>query len=176
MLNISYSAAYDPYHTAFRFLMLLRASSEGPKPYDWLRISDFYLCFPKRLSDFSAPRKVTGLQGRIRRLVKSLPDVHYASLPESRDLFERMKVIQDTALSALSKKNLVSYDMSGGQRMVRLGIEEIPEPLLSAVNGAITKNQALLEILAQDFVQIETLGIGGLKDRSDLEEYQYDTV
>ncbi|SDF48099.1 hypothetical protein SAMN04488567_0463 [Limimaricola pyoseonensis] len=60
--------------------------------------------------------------------------------------------------------------------MVRLGIEEIPEPLLSAVNGAITKNQALLEILAQDFVQIETLGIGGLKDRSDLEEYQYDTV
>lgn len=176
MLNISYSAAYDPYHTAFRFLTLLRASSKEPKNYDWLRISDFYLCFPKRLSEFSAPRKVPGLQGRISRLVRSLPDVHYASLPESRVIFERMAIIQDTALSALSKKDMVSYSLSGNQRMVALGNQEISEPLVSEVDSAIAKNQSLLKILAEDFVEIEALGSGGLKDRSGLEEYQYDTV
>ncbi|WP_416153216.1 ABC-three component system middle component 5 [Sulfitobacter sp. OXR-159] len=79
-------------------------------------------------------------------------------------------------LSALSKKDMVSYSLSGNQRMVAHGIQEVPEPLLSEVDSAIAKNQPLLEILAEDFVEIEVLGPGGLKDRSGLEEYQYDTV
>lgn len=56
MINISYVAAYDPYHTILRMMAIIdRVSS--PIPVDTLRILDFYLCFPYRLQDYRAARE-----------------------------------------------------------------------------------------------------------------------
>lgn len=176
MLNISYSAAYDPYHTAFRFLNILSAAPQVRLNFDWLRIADFYFCFPERLSDFSPPRKVTGMQGRLNRYVKSLPDVHYAALPESSEIFQRMAIIQDTALSALCRERFVSLSLSGNQRFVTLDRENLSVPLRLRVDENIQRKSELLDFLTKDFLEIELLGPGGLKDRSGLGEFQYDTI
>jgi len=176
MLNISYSASYDPYHTAFRFLELLRSGACETIDYDWLKIADFYLCFPQRLSEFRAPRNISGLKKRINGLVKVLPDVHYAALPDSNVIFDRMSVVQDTALSTLSKQEIVTLSLLGNRRYISLQEAKIPQPLVEVLQAAADNQEELLKILSDDFLQIKILGPGGLKDRSGLGEFRYDTV
>lgn len=176
MLNVSYSASYDPYHTAFRFLTLLRFGDCEKYDYDWLRIADFYSCFPERLSEFRAPREISGLTKRINGLVRALPDVRYAALPESSVLFDRMSVVQDSALSALSKQEIVTLSTISNRRYVLLHESRIPQPLTEALNLATDKHKELLRILVDDFLQISVSGPGGLKDRSGLGEFRYDTA
>ncbi|AUR04580.1 hypothetical protein PhaeoP72_02628 [Phaeobacter inhibens] len=176
MLNISYSASYDPYHTAFRFLTLLQSRVSENADYDWLKIADFYLCFPHRLSEFRVPREINGMKKRINGLVRALPDVHYAALPDSNVLFDRMSVVQDTALSALSKQEIVRLSVLNNRRYVSLQTSSIPRPLAEDVHMAANNQTELLSILADDFLKIKILGPGGLKDRSGLGEFRYDTV
>lgn len=176
MLNISYAAAYDPYHTAFRFLTLLTMHANPRADYEWLRIADFYLCFPQRLTEFRAPRAINGLKSKINRVVKALPDASYASLPDSRTIFDRMSTIQETALSALNKQRIVALRPAGDRRLVVLEANRIPEVLVKTIEESSKRQQELLEILAVDLGKIEILGPGGLKDRSGLGDFQYDTV
>jgi hypothetical protein len=176
MLNLSYSASYDPYHTAFRLLVLLRGTGEVKVNYDWLRIADFYFCFPQRLSEFRPPRSVKGMQGRINGIIKMSPNAEYASLPDSNVLFERMELIQQTALSALSKQMIIKLSLEGNRRFVTLVSDKIPKPLLEELEKSSEEQGNLINVLTVDFQKIEILGPGGLKDRSGLGEFQYDTV
>ena len=79
MLNLSYSACYDPYNTIFRMSVLLSKSTTKSMLIETLKIADFFLCFPSRLEEIKPPNSVKGMRGRCNRVVRELKKINSKS-------------------------------------------------------------------------------------------------
>jgi hypothetical protein len=53
VIQLTYQAAFDPFHAIFRLLRLWSILKRRPLPHDTVRILDFYLLFPFRIGDFT---------------------------------------------------------------------------------------------------------------------------
>src|ERR1043166_3146296 len=92
MIQLSYQAAFDPLHTIYRDLRIFEAI--GPlKPLfvDHLRILDFYLLFPFKISSI----RLIPQHRRFRGLATDYENTQpYGNQPESVQIFDRMKPMQ----------------------------------------------------------------------------------
>jgi hypothetical protein len=174
MFSLTYSAAYDPYHTIFRFISFFRFVENGAKiDFESIRIADFYHSFPWLLADFPAYAKIAGFQKNKNKVVKEYPKTRFDKLPDNRLVFRRMLASQFAAKSALLKNgDWVSDD--GAVSFVTLATYN--RPLASAVDKYCAENSALLQFLGEKLVSVPLLGPGGLKDRSGLGEFRYDII
>lgn len=176
MLSLSYSASYDPYNTIFRMLAVLKRSEMQAMNIEVLSIADFFVCFPNRLSEIRPPNSVKGMRKRTNAVIKEAAATEYELLPASKILFERMDIIQETALSAMQANNLVNIEKHGANRVAKLSRLAIPETLVKNIDTFIQRNAALIDLVAQDFPAIQIAGPDGLKARTGLGEYMYDTL
>lgn len=175
MFTLSYSAAYDPFHTIFRFTAILLNSAESSQDFGVLQISDFYLCFPWLLADVSAPRSVQGFQKKRNAILRVYKPNSYDLTPAALTLFERMEPIQLAAFSAmLSKQFLVRESARKG--VLKLVPNMLSSRLLDEVDKYTNKNKELIEFLAIDLPKVPLAGKDGLKHRTGLKEHRYDNV
>lgn len=175
MFTISYSAAYDPYHTVFRFICALTSSSSNQIEYKKLRIVDFFVCFPWLLSEVKASRSVPGFLKSRNALVQRYPKNPYDVLPNSRSLFERMEPIHLAACSALISEGIAD-GLQPQFRDLKLTGGKIDEKLATSVNRFLDEKGDLVSFLVNELTLLSYSGVGGLKDRTNLAEYRYDDV
>jgi len=175
MFSLAYTPAYDPYHTVFRFLVLLTSSENQSLTYRSIRAADFFLCFPWSLKDVRAPRNIEGFARSRNALLKKYPKSSYDNFPSARVVFERMEMIQATAVSALAGAKMIDSDAVVSERLV-LNHAHIPRELKESVQNATAKSADLVEFLATSFPKMDERGKDGVFARSGLGEHSYDVV
>jgi len=176
MLNLSYSACYDPYNTIFRMSVLLSKSTTKSMLIETLKIADFFLCFPSRLEEIKPPNSVKGMRGRCNRVLRDLKKNQFEILPASEVLFDRMDIIQETSISAMYSKEIITISGEGDNRELFLAFDMLSSPLTEKIDNFSSLNTELVNLLAVDFNKIQVLGSNGLKARTGLGDYVYDTV
>lgn len=173
MTQLTYNEAFDPYHAVFRFLRLNLACDIGARlPFDTLRILDFYLLFPFRLQ---AMRLFAGDKGW-RKISKAYEDrAPYGTMPEDSTIFARMEPFQRAAATSLVRSgHLLSEAWDSNE--VQFTSESLPPPVAarcSAINAEMTD---IIDILCEIKARYPLGGRDGLKDRTGLLEYRYDSV
>lgn len=175
MFSLAYTPAYDPYHTVFRFLVLLSSSENQMLNYRSIRAADFFLCFPWSLKDVRAPRNIDGFARSRNALLKKYPQSSYDNFPSSRVVFDRMEMIQATAVSALAGAKMIDADAVSSERLV-LNREYVPKELMESVRNATSESADLVEFLANSFPKMDERGKDGVLARSGLGEHSYDVV
>jgi len=166
---IIYHPAYDLNHCAFRFITLLTDIKEHEINWETMQILDFYYVFPHLLADIHLPRNSIAT----KQMLKTVPEP-YESLPNPQRLMFGLKALHNEAARALVAKGLIDKD-SYLKNIIRLYAKRVPETL----NNQIVKNkkrktrwyQLLVEVLAKYPIN----GKDGLKDRTQLMEFRYDT-
>lgn len=176
MLSLSYSSCYDPYNTVFRMLAIIRNSTKSAIVIEALRISDFFLCFPTRVTEIRPPNTVQGMRGRCNRFTKNFVSSEFEILPSSNVLFERMDTIQAAALSAMHSKEMIKTVREASGVFVS-GVEtSFSDKLEADLKLYEEKNADLLHIVANDLPSIPISGPNGLKARTGLGRYEYDVI
>lgn len=175
MFSLAYTPAYDPYHTMFRFLVILTSSENQILTYKTVRAADFFLCFPWSLKDVRAPKNVEGFTRTRNSIVRKYTKSGYDNFPSARVVFERMEMIQATAVSALVGADMIdATDVASGRLTLRQ--EKVSSDLMAFVRSSAAKMPDLVQFLAVTFPKMEDFGKDGIFARSGLGEYSYDVV
>jgi hypothetical protein len=173
MIQLAYQPAFDPFHTVYRLLRLRAALPSALKlPRDHIRILDFYLLFPFRVSDITLQRHHLRFKKLADKYNRYRP---YGELPDDRVLFNRMLPIQSAAFDTLANKgfiNVAEYELGN----ISTTEASPPNALALAIEKANAEQSDLLEFLTTLATDYSLLGEKGLKDRSKLMEYAYDAV
>lgn len=173
MTQISYSEAFDPYHTIYRFIRSRDIFGYNERfHFDMVRILDFYLLFPFCIQDMS----LMSSDRTWRKVSKSYAWMEpYGGLRNETSVFTRMEVFQEVAMNTLANMNLVSPE-DWKNKIVRFQETELNEEIISRANQANSQMQDVIEILEQIKDRYPLRGKGGLKDRSGLLEFRYDAL
>lgn len=164
-----YNQAYDTYHTIFRMLLL---SSRILKPIevDKLRILDFYYVYPTELLDIKKPLG-------FKKYEKFLnPEINkYDRVMNPKRIFYKMNNIQLQAIKAL-----VAYGYFDSESFengtIKITNKKMSEELNFAIENAIKQNFNIISLLTGPLTEIDLYGHLGLKERTGLIEFRYDTI
>ncbi|UWQ32459.1 hypothetical protein K3555_18320 [Leisingera sp. M527] len=175
MFSLSYTSAYDPYHTVFRYLVLLNSAEGAWLPYRSARVADFFLCFPWALQDVKAPRDVKGFARHRNSLVKDYTPSSYERVPNDRVVFERMEVIHAAAVSALAGAKMIEANDLQNEEII-LNRDAISERMQEAIDLFTETHASLVDFLSTKLPQIDERGKDGIFARTRLGDYSYDIV
>lgn len=175
MFSLAYTPAYDPYHTVFRYIALLKSSEKHCLASRTLRVADFFVCFPWVMKELRAPRSLAGFVKQRNALVKKYQPTDYDVLPDHRIVFERMEPIQITAVSAMLGAQLITRDEDAAESTC-LQESRVSKEISSSVDSFIEEHGDLLEFLTDSLPQISIFGSDGIFARSGLGEHRYDVV
>lgn len=171
MTQITYQAAFDPFHTMFRILRLRETlPGDSPLPMDTIRIVDYFLVFPFRLNMISYRQ-----EHRSFRKVAALFDSRrpYGDLPDDWTLFGRMEPIQRAAISTLGHERVLDLELliDGQVSFLSRDIEKSLAERASQKNKTEFELMSVLRVLALDY---PLTGPDGLKRRTTLMDHRYD--
>lgn len=173
MIQITFQAAFDPFHTSFRLLRLLEMTKHmSGLTVDQIRILDFYMLFPFRASEI----RLNGGHRKYKRLSVEFSHLKpYGELPSSFVLFTRMQSIQIAALDTLVDGGYVERDQYGIQ-IVRRTDKILASEISERIEELNLEQSGLVEFIQVLASNYEIYGRDGLKSRTGLLEYRYDTV
>ena len=164
-----YHPLYDSYHSVFRMLQLLETTPQ--KEYDILRlrIMDFYLVFPSLIKQMSFPRDDV----KLKKFFKNLEA--YEEVKNPQVLFLRAEPYQMLACKYLEAMGLVDVEKMKDRVVLRTA-NALPEELANAVVKR-TENmpEEIISFLTTVVADLNMSGSKGLKTRTGLLEYRYDT-
>lgn len=173
MIQISYQPAFDPYHTMYRLIRILIACGDAASLLvDHVRILDFYLLFPFRISNI----RLVPQHRRFRSAALTYEDRRpYGSPPEDVLIFDRMKTMQLAALDTLATNGII--DQKDWQRGIVVRTKNpIPADLRARANSANAADSLLMEMIVALATEYSLLGRDGLKARTGLLEHRYDAA
>jgi hypothetical protein len=162
-----YHPALDPYHSAFRILHLL---AYDPKRYYDRRaicVLDFYAVFPQLIPTVRLPNQ----HARWRRLFSGRENPYWFN-GDRRLVFGQMRPLQETALDLLYAQGLID-NLQYSDGFVQIVLDEFRRVNLSEPSPPAGE---VLEFLVTVLGTFPFHGVGGLKDRTGLLEYRYDTA
>lgn len=163
-----YHPAFDAYHCVFRMMALMKLVPE--LEVDKARLLDFYLAFPSAINDIRLPS--TFAHGR--RLAKSLSNTYRDPL-NPKAAFRDMCQIQLTALRNIAALGLIDLNSFEQGIVKRLQSVATPERLGENLSRYLESQKEILSFLSSDLAQLPLRGLDGLKHRTALLEYRYDT-
>jgi hypothetical protein len=166
---LAYHPALDPYHATLRFLQILNYG-DAEYELDALRILDFFLVFPEEIQLIRLPRELQHWKTQLKGVNNP-----YWFDGDRLLTFAQMKLIQNTALSLLSAKGLIDAKKLQNGR-VKLQPERLPTPLAGLLAEKNAATASLMTFLVSILGTLPVRGHDGLKDRSKLMEFRYDTV
>ena len=170
MIQIAFEPAYDPYHTAFRFLLQGKYAAESIQIAK-ARIVDIFVLEPFRIERIRVPNSMR----RSKSLAVSCQPPFYGQRPSTQSLFNQARAIQDAALQTMALRGLISLDkFELGQ--LRVIEENFPKEMSILINEQTEKLRPALQFLLDDLGQFPFDGRGGMKDRTQLGEFKYDVV
>jgi hypothetical protein len=166
---IIYHPAYDLNHCAFRFITLLSDIDGNQTEWDTMQILDFYYVFPHLLADIRLPRNPIAT----KKILKSIPNP-YETLPNPRRLMFELRALHQEAARALVAKGILDKDLFL-KNIIRLYSERVPEALNVQINNNEKRNTFWYQLIVKFMATYPINGKNGLKDRTQLMEYRYDT-
>ena len=164
-----YNKAYDLYHTIFRILQIIE-KSKIVLEIDKLRILDFYLAFPVELLEI---RTFQGFR-RYERFLNTEKNT-YERIIDRKRLFFKMEPIQISAIKALISYGLVD-PVEYKKGMIKRTEANLSEALRDRINGANEESSNLMTLITGPLASMNLYGHLGLKERTNLIEFKYDTV
>ena len=172
-MQLTYNEAFDPYHAVFRFLRLHLACDINVRlPFDTLRILDFYLLFPFRLQAM----RLFSNDMSWRSISKSYEDkVPYGSMPDDITLFSRMEPFQRAAATSLADSGHMVL-AAWGMNEVQFTTRQLPTSVTERCAELNSEMESIVNILCHIKARYPLGGRDGLKDRTGLMEYRYDSV
>lgn len=173
MTQLTYNEAFDPYHAAFRLMRLHIACDVSARlPFDTLRILDFYLLFPFRLQAM----KFFFEDKSWRRVSKSYEDeAPYGAMPDDSLVFGRMEPFQRSAAASLARSGHLSVEAWVANEVQFTGAA-FPDAVNHRCATLNTRMADIMDILCQIKARYPLGGREGLKARTGLLEYRYDSV
>ncbi len=166
---IVYHPAFDLYNCIFRMLQLMNYSKEEVIHFDKIRIWDFYLTFPNLVQDISFPADLRKLKNSVFK-VKRNP---YEDIPDQRQIFERMKPYQLSAMKSLASYGFIDSELLSENKIKRTK-KEIPTDLLRKLNDLSNQNGNVIKLVTSDLVDLPLFGQKGWKARTGLLNFKYD--
>ncbi|MDP4026279.1 hypothetical protein Q8W71_26995 [Methylobacterium sp. NEAU 140] len=173
MIQLTFQPALDPFHTVFRYFRLRDGLAAGfALQYEKFKIMDFYLVFPFLISSIRLSRGHQKYKKMAEKYGHLKP---YGELPDPHNLFSRMEPMHDAAAQSMVVKRYFSgqYFTDGEIKSTE---RETPNEILVRVREANQRQDDLMgfmNILLSDY---DTTGPNGLKARTGLIEYRYDTI
>ncbi len=163
-----YHPALDAYHCVFRVLAMLSEFDKMEK--DRLQILDFILCFPSVASAFRLPPGSAATKKAM-----ATRDSPYRAPINPKGMFMSLTKTHDAAITCLEAAALLRRDQADD-----VDVQRADAPLPSELKDRV---DALKELEAPFFKEMLPLlmslplrGPDGLKARSGLAEYRYDTI
>lgn len=163
-----YHPAFDAYHCVFRMLVLIDSLPEVE--LDMLRLCDFYLIFPSEISSIRLP---TGLSHG-RKIAKASANI-YRDPINAKHVLRDMYEIQLSALQNIAASGLIEIDYYKRGIIRKNEAAEIPELIAHQIKIYLDTHTDLIGFVVDFLSKIPLRGINGLKHRSELLEYRYDT-
>lgn len=164
-----YHPIYDVYHGIFRILRLLEVISAKSIEIDRLRILDFYLLFPSLLSKMKFPQSARKFRGMVQGM--SGP---YESIEDPYKVFIQLEQFQREALGCLVACGLLDSDALKKGIATRTP-KALPLDLEDAIKMVNESEHDLIGLLTGPLFDLEFYGNHGLKARTGLMEYRYDS-
>jgi len=139
---------------------------------DRLRIWDYYLLFPNKLSNIKLKRDEKDIKTLINAFIVRA-DNPYEEVMDDRKMFEKIKPYQMTAIKSLASYGIVNKDYLSTNRITSIDIEVI-KSYLTKLEKLSKQEENTIKLLTSHFYQMSLYGEYGLKDRSKLLESKYD--
>jgi len=164
-----YNQAYDLYHTIFRILQITEKTNDKLE-IDKLRILDFYLAFPTELLHLKAFRGFKKYEKYIKAKANK-----YERVIDRKRLFFKMEHIQTSAIKALISYGIFDADEYKNGRIKRTELN-LSEDILKRLNEANKEDENLITLITGPLASMDLFGHLGLKVRTNLIDFKYDTV
>jgi hypothetical protein len=136
------------------------------------RILDFYLLFPFRIQNMTLLSEDKAWRGVSKRYDVKRP---YGELPDDASVFSKMEPFQRAAATSLATAGVLSKD-AWSDNEVEFNNIELPMDLKARCDDLNASMQDVIEILCTIKDRYPLLGRNGLKDRSGLLEFRYDSI
>ena len=163
-----YHPALDAYHCVFRVLALLSECGEMEK--DRLHILDFVLCFPSVTAGFKLPRGSV----KVKKAIAS-SDSPYRTPINPKGMFTSLTKTQDAAIACLEAAALLSRDQAEEIDLKRADTH-LPSELSERVEALKVLEKPFFQEVLPLLMSLPLRGPDGLKARSGLAEYRYDSI
>lgn len=163
-----YHPAYDVYHCIFRMLFIINTVQE--LEIDKIKIIDFYLAFPSAIKDASLPRGGV----KIKRNAAKTENEYHGPININR-AFSDMSGVQDSAIGFLLSSNIVDKNKYKKGIICTSGAE-IPNDIKNGIISFSRRYDGLYLAIVNFLSEVPLYGVQGLKHRTGLVEYRYDTV
>ncbi len=162
-----YHPKNDIYHCCFRLLSILKNSSQ-PISIEKIRIIDFYLVYPNFVKEIALPRKSGN--GKLKNQYAKMPPP-FELMPNKKILFSELKDFQYSSISLLRAKSLIKLN----EGMISKAPEYLSLPAIFFEENNILNDEIQVKLI-QCLSSIDMLGDKGLKQRTGLMEYRYDSI
>ncbi len=169
---ITYNPAFDLYHSIFRIAHILRKMEERKRyEIDCVRIWDFYMLYPNKLSNVLL--KVDEKELREARKLLKLKETSYDYKGDIRKLFEWIKPFQLSALGCLVSCGILDKDAFevGYVEVVNL---DMLDTFVNKAGDISVHEKNVLHFLSFLFSGMPLTGVYGMKHRTKLMESKYD--
>lgn len=164
-----YHPAFDLYACVFRMLQLLEVMDQDAIELERIRIWDFYLTFPNEARKIKFPLQLSELKKVFREKAPN----PYEDLIDPKRILQRMKSYQLAAL-----KCLVSYDLIDGdlltKKIVKRSQKPLPQDFIKEFLNISTERSNIIKLVI-GFAELPLYGAIGLKQRSGLLDFKYDS-
>ncbi|MBW3139509.1 hypothetical protein KUV56_08275 [Ferrimonas balearica] len=167
-----YHPSHDVNHCLYRMLLLLENGSSEGYSLELFRLMDFYLVFPhfiKGLLEPTTPRPLL----KYKKSISEIPEPYETFNNERRVMFE-MQAVQSAALNYLLGKKIISIS-DFNNRVVKRTDLSLPVVLNDAIENSPELNNSYFKVIIEAIPNIRFNGGTGLKKRSGLMEYRYDS-
>jgi hypothetical protein len=166
-----YDPSLDPNHYIFRLLRIVSSIEGGEIEVDKYRILDFYLLYPSALAKFRLPESSASNIKKAKKIIENKynlinsPNFHFRKIED----FQKAAMWHLALLGFLNKEKLETGILKRADKRLAGELEE-----------RVSINKSYLDeiesFILSGALELPLLGKNGLKDRSGLMEYKYDTV
>ncbi|HLS38652.1 MAG TPA: ABC-three component system middle component 5 [Sphingobacterium bovisgrunnientis] len=137
-----------------------------------LRIWDFYLLFPDKISSIKLKQTEKDIKELIKTYIKK-SDNPYELLLDNRKVFEKIKPYQLGALKCLASYGIIDKNYLSTNRVTIIS-KEILSNYSSKFEALSPKESNTISLLTSHFYLMSLYGESGLKSRTQLLESKYD--
>ncbi len=167
---LTYHPIHDLNHCIFRILCLAYDVKDSRIAVDLIKILDFYILFPHTLANLSMPRQFTSVKKSFKAI-----KTPYEELPAPAHLMFVLSPIQEQALKSLMGKGILEQnDLS--RNYVSMQEKKLSKEILHLIEAGVFRKQEWYKNLVTIIPQINLKGKSGLKYKSGLLEYRYDSI
>jgi hypothetical protein len=167
---LMYHPAQDANHCVFRTLLILENTVHESIDIELFRMIDFYTLFPHLLKSLDPlPLELRAY----KKILQKIPAPFESMLNTKRILFE-LESLQTVAFHNLLAKQLIEIESFKSKRIKRTS-QNLPTELNLAIKSSELVNIEWFRMVINDFPILDFGGKTGLKKRTGLMEFRYDT-